>query len=352
MVQSVNIPTVYTDLTDRVYEKKLIDFLTRRYGNVMHLVSIHPGESKDQEEIQKKRGIYLYDQDLSLEEESEKRLSYGRLVKISPEEGIDPYQSADIIARKILGHVALLDDADESSPVLAKGKCLAVYSACGGAGVSSLCIAMAKVLAKKGPTLLLPLGSPSFLDCFVRSEKKETVSDLLYSFLVEGEEMFAVRVKEIEISEEDGIHYVWSTAYPEDFDMFLPGEVCEMMRALRKAFQHVILDVPPTMTKVIRDFVRECDLSLEIVELTEEGEAKRSYQKDLLPPPTKTVARKRKPKESKKSLFGGENKVDQIPDLPQIELEKDPDGLLDMKEDSPYMDTVRELTDDLFKNEE
>ncbi len=349
LYQEINVAilSVYTDLEDRVYEKKLTDFLKRRYGHVMCLFSVHKGEDEAFEKTAPLKGIYLYDRELSKEEEIQKRLLYGRLVRISPEEGIDPYQSADMIARKILGHAAMYNEVKEESSAPAKGKAIAVYSACGGIGVSTLAFSLAKVLSEEGPTLLMPLSLPSSLERFVRFEAEGSVSDLFYIYLTEGAEMLALKLEEVKVTSPEGFVYVTPCEYLGDIDLLDPQEVTEIGRILKTAFKYIVLDFPTIPTQGIREMIQTCEVRLELVDLSEEGEAKRKSIGGSFPPPTQKVSRKKGPKRGQRNLFDDGKPETEIC-LSDVEIVKKPDGTLDVKEDSPYMRKVRNMTDDLF----
>ena len=91
---------VYICLSDRAYQARLSEFLQRHYSHAITLCQVRNLTFSDKESYQ--RGIVLSDRLLSRQQEEAVFQKAGRVLYLSSQRGIDPYQSGHRIAQMIL----------------------------------------------------------------------------------------------------------------------------------------------------------------------------------------------------------------------------------------------------------
>lgn len=254
---------VWVDLKDRRYAKRLIEFLVRRYGEQMRVDEVRQNQQQTDP-----AAILLTDQE-------NRREGYGQVIWVSPEEGLNPYQSGHKIAREILKqkeswHLseATLDFNTRS------GEWISVYSPIGGIGTSTLAMGLADVLAKKKKVLFLTLEGPSAWSLYFQYPLQYNLSDFFYCFLLGGPGEWEKQIKEMTYQQKNGVYFLSPCQYPDDLLELRDSEVMGWMDLLKNNFDYVVADLGCQLIRPNRVILQYSSKPCFIVDLKAEGRTK------------------------------------------------------------------------------
>ena len=122
--------------------------------------------------------------------------------------------------------------------------------------------------------------------------------------------------------------------------MLTASELAEFVDQLKKAFSFVVLDAGTLWGKSARELLKLCDERIEILDLSEAGQAKREGVKDWLREEAYFFSRGKEVKEKRRGFFAPEEKnLEGIP-LPPPEVQKTEEGWLEFKEACAYVEAV------------
>lgn len=224
---------VWVDLQDRRYARRLMEFLTVRYGNRMQVYPMG------------KRGVQADGKGILLTDRHTQEERYGRVVLVSAVEGVNPYQSGHQIARIILEKYA---EDDTKEPVIkGQGEWVSVYSPVGGIGTTTLAMGLSQVLADQGKRVLhLALEGPSAWILYYQYPYAYTMSDLFYCFLLEQEQS-GKQLEEMVYQQKNGVYFLPPCLYLDDLLEFTQEEMIRWMAVLSSHFDYVIADLGSQM---------------------------------------------------------------------------------------------------------
>ena len=221
---------VWVDLTDRRYAKRLIDFLTIRYGDQMQVMEA--GENRGPED-----GILLTDKKQS-------NVFCDQTIWVSAGQGLNPYQSGHQIAKEILAKREGWGVKEEPAVFSGKmGEWVSVYSPVGGIGKTTLAMGLADILAKKKKVLFISMEGPSSWTLYYQYPLSYTLSDFFYSYLVEAAEERGRSLQEMTSRQSNGVFFLPPCLYPDDLMELTKEEIEDWMRLLRQNFDYVVADL-------------------------------------------------------------------------------------------------------------
>lgn len=254
---------VWVDLKDRRYAKRLIDFLTRRYGDEMQVEQVRGDEPQAAP-----GGILLTDQE-------QRREGYGQVVWVSAEEGLNPYQSGHKIAGEILKKKETWHLKEEAlSFEGGSGEWVSVYSPTGGIGKSTLAMGLADVLARKKKVLFLSLEGPSAWNLYFQYPLRYNLSDFFYCFLIGTEDEWKQQLQEMAYRQPSGVYFLSPCLYPDDLLEMTDGEVVGWMELLKNHFDYVVADLSSQMIRPIRLILSHSSRPCYLIDQKAEGKAK------------------------------------------------------------------------------
>jgi len=243
--------TVWLDLSDSLYEKRLAEFLERHYGEYL---DIHVETVRDAPAVPEKL-ILLTDEALPKREQALMREGLGRVLLMSPVEGLDPYQSAHEIARAVFRAAlevgkqeteekrALGEPAEEAALAAHEKRLCVVTATSGGLGGSTLARALAAEWAQAGRTLLLDLSERSSWRLYEKpAETGGDLADLFYSLAAEPESLWEKRLLAACEKQEDAYWAAVPSDDPEDWLSLSRPEVDALCTVLLGAFDTVVAD--------------------------------------------------------------------------------------------------------------
>ncbi|MBR3404564.1 MAG: hypothetical protein IKG91_04645 [Firmicutes bacterium] len=271
--RSVGIQTVWLDLSDRPYADRLSEFLNRYYGRYL---DVHE-ESVKGALIVPEKLILLTDEMPGERELALIREGFGRVLKMSPVEGLDPYQPAHEIAKAIFKaalEVGTPETVESPNPAegpegaaepgsgadagvhagLQEKRICTVTATSGGLGAGTLARALAMEWAQRGRTLLLELSLRSPWRMYEQPpESGRSLSDVLYSLAAEPEAMWEERLLSACEKQSGGYWFAAPCEDPEDFLCLTTEETEALCRLLLTAFDYVIAECgqwisPPVKT--------------------------------------------------------------------------------------------------------
>ena len=254
---------VLVDLKDRRYAKRLVEFLSRRYGDQMLVAEVdHRQEAKDP------TAILLTDQE-------HRRDEYGQVIWVSPEEGLNPYQSGHKIAGEILKQKEGWHLSEEVREFNAKSsEWMSVYSPVGGVGTSTLAMGLADVLAKEHKVLFLTLEGPSAWSLFFRYPLNYTMSDFFYCFLLGSPKEWEKQINEMMVQQKNGVYFLSPCQYPDDLLELRDSEVVGWMNLLKGKFDYVVADLGCQLIRPHRLILQHSNQTCFIMDQKAEGRAK------------------------------------------------------------------------------
>ena len=254
---------VLVDLKDRRYAKRLIEFLTRRYGEQMQVEELNRSQPQSYASA-----ILLTDQD-------DRPKQYAQVIWVSAEAGLNPYQSGHKIAGEIMKQKEnwhLNEDVLEFNAK--KGEWVSVYSPIGGIGTSTLAMGLADVLAKEKKVLFLLLEGASAWSLFFRYPLGYNLSDFFYCFLLSGPREWDKQIKEMMYQQKNGVYFLSPCQYPDDLLELRDSEVIGWMDLLKGSFDYVVADLGCQMLRPNRMILENSSKPCFIVDQKAEGRAK------------------------------------------------------------------------------
>ena len=348
--------TVWIDLSDRAYEKRLSEFLVRHYGNYLDIRE----ETLKGAVIVPEKLVLLTDEAYSDKELSPLREGLGRVLLMSPVEGLDPYQSAHEIARAIFqaalevgkpeeAAVSEAAEAEETAAVPQTKRICVVTATSGGLGGGTLARALTAEWTQRGRTLFLDLSERSPWQLYEKTAaESRDLSDVFYSLAAEPATMWEKRLMEACEKQAGGYWFAKPCGDPEDWLSLTSQEADAFCEVLLGAFDIVVADTGHWVSSPVR---RMMEHSHEICVLTsrrEEDALALSHQ--ALPegvcwtfirelPGTEVV------KGKGQSLLKGkggkeEDTVFSLPETPDLWEVRD--GIRLLKRDSAFMERIKE----------
>ncbi len=254
---------VWVDLQDRRYAKRLVEFLTLRYGDMMQVDLLNNEKYKPDLE-----SVFLTDRE-------ERKEGYGQIIWVSAEEGLNPYQSGHKIARDILKRKETWHLKEETVEFGGKkGEWISVYSPVGGIGKSTLAMGLADILAHKNKVVFISLEGPSAWNLYFRYPLNYNLSDFFYCFLMGRPEEWKKQIDEMTCQQKNGMYFMPPCQYPDDLLELRDGEVINWMELLKDNFDYVIADMGCQMLRPNRVILQHSNKKCFIVDARLEGRMK------------------------------------------------------------------------------
>lgn len=264
---------VWVDLEDRRYAKRLMEFLSVRYGNAMQVL---PAGKKGV----KPDGAGIYLTDRLMEAEPEQFEQYGKSLLISPDKGINPYQSGHQIAKQILDthetqkRTERKEAEEPAAEPRSLGQWISVFSPVGGIGKSTLAMGLADILAGQKKVLFLSLEGPSAWPLYFQYPLAYTLSDYFFCYLIEGPEEKAERLQEMTFHQANGSYFLPPCLYPDDLLELSETELTEWMQLLRSQYDFVVADLSNQLLGPIRTILAGSSRLCYLLDGRQEGQIK------------------------------------------------------------------------------
>lgn len=168
-----------------------------------------------------------------------------------------------------------------------KGMLISVYSPIGGCGKSTLAMTVSEVLAAMCTTkrvLYFNLEGAADWRVFFKSQSPYTVSDFIYSMLLEGlnEEEAVYCMERILTRQESGVYFMEPCDVFEDLNVLEESEIDELIDSLCSSFDYVICDMNTAYYSINQQFLRRSTYRYFIMNTSMSGQAKmQSYMEGL-----------------------------------------------------------------------
>lgn len=291
---------VYICLSDRAYQSRLSEFMERHYKGSIRLRPVRDLTFSDQETYPK--GIVLSDRLLSRQQEEQVRKKAGRVLYLSAQRGIDPFQSGHEIAKRILAQArdpgpgpgpdkvredteayrdagqALQTGVDPASGLCKdtagstdRGKAywISVIGTSGGVGKSTLAMAAAIAASELGidladgtkghpKVLLLNMEDVSDWLLWMDGRQDRTLSEVILHGLCQPEEdggwIFSLAQ-----SQQEGFWFLPPCRRPDDLMDLTVEETIRLRRILSSQFDLILADMGARLTRPQRYLLSESD---------------------------------------------------------------------------------------------
>ena len=254
---------VWVDLQDHRYAKRLIQFLTLRYGDKMKVSRLGkelPGPES--------AAVLLTDREEAPE-------LFELVILVSREKGLNPYQSGHEIAREILEKYEYEGFKEDPVPFgVREGEWVSVYSPVGGIGKSTLAMGLADILAESSQVLMLSLEGPSAWILHYQYPKAYNLSDFFYCFLIGDPGTRRQQLMEMVHRQENGVYFLPPCVYPDDLTELSKDELTGWMKLLKESFDYVIADLGCQMIRPQRQILTMSDKVCYLIDHSSEGQAK------------------------------------------------------------------------------
>lgn len=238
----------------RGYAERLLDFCREKYADKLE-ISCFSDPAILAESLERERcDVLLVDETLTWEEEKTPAgtafawLTEERYKERDGKPAVCRYQRVEQLYREILGLYAESNaQALKGGNYLGEGaRVLAVTSASGGSGASTVAAALAVSLAARKQRVtylnLEAMGDPGL---YFSGEGRETFSELLYA-LKSNRANLALRIESIVRTDPCGVRFFAAPANPLELDEMTEEELERLLRELCQSGENdvVVLDVP------------------------------------------------------------------------------------------------------------
>ncbi|MBO6158375.1 MAG: hypothetical protein J6P72_03810 [Firmicutes bacterium] len=360
---------LFIDTRDRLYTKRLADYLTKYFSDSMNVIT-------NMTELTAKEGenIVLLSDYRDPAMESWPELS----IKLSKENGIDPYQSARDIGNQILeawrehlaGKEAPFRTENETVRLEKKtGRGLiSVFGTGGGIGKTTfslaLALALGEFLKEEERVLLFSLtGFPAqvtadfgrqdaLFGSYPKDREKEGqrgLGRLLFSLAEESpgktKERIQSTIKPLGRAWEK-LDYLDSPAITDDLWELDQADLSRLLKYLKEVYPYVLMDLGTMPIKPVRQILRESDSRLYVLEATAEGRSAfeklcpvtESNDRLVLIQSLRLEGKAKMAQDKFETLRPGEFYLPR-----QAQLYAKEGGVFRMKRSGPYFDHVREI---------
>lgn len=168
-----------------------------------------------------------------------------------------------------------------------KGRILSVYSPIGGCGKTTMAITMGECLAELRPkqrTLYFNLEGTSDWPVYFRSKGEFTLSDFLYSMLLEKPDINTAGkyIEDITLRQESGVFFLEPCNVFEDLTVLDESEVQYLMDILIQHFDYIICDLNSAFHSINHYFMRYSHTRFLLSNGTLQGQSKMAKFKDAI----------------------------------------------------------------------
>ncbi len=269
---------VWIDVRDRRYALRLADYFNKYFDEQM--------EARVYDPVYHKKGVKCPGRLILLTDDvfRERSLSPDRILLLAEKDGINPYQSAEQIARQVL---SVQEDGEnrrepETEEKTEKRRLVGIWGLHGGIGSTSLMLSLGQALAGTGsrPPRVLGLSFDMSLPPSLGLKGACHLGDLGYSFLAEDRETFRRRLDEAAECLKGHALFQIIAPPPVWGDLFdMDQEQQEsFLQEIGENYDYILVDLGSHLSRFSRQVLSLCDRIFRL----EDGSAEDEYRKNRI----------------------------------------------------------------------
>jgi|GEM_PF-5350129 len=150
-------------------------------------------------------------------------------------------------------------------------KMFGVYSVTGGIGKSTLSLMTTNVLSKWKKTLLLSFEGAWGLKHYFTGVQNRRLTDLVYSYLAEPEEVRKKHLEEVPKEQTVGAFFLAPARTADEWQELSAEELSGFLNALKAEYPYLVLDFGRELVHPFKELLLGCDYQMLLIDPSEEG---------------------------------------------------------------------------------